>query len=179
MKRNKLVRRMVTNEEFNEALKNKDNEKIIKAVLARYYHVIPADKLKDCGYDALWRCLGYHIPGKGNKFTTSLWKFTTWECRRALKRIHNEQSTHTINISTIETKEKFDIPMPMDSESILHLRECLTLLNTESKQIIHEYYFEHRTMQEIGELHGYSKEAARQKINKAVRELRKRYTAGV
>lgn len=170
---------MVTNQEFDAALANKDNEKIIKAVLSRYYTVIPADKLKTCGYDALWRCLGYHEPNRGNKFTTSLWRFTIWECRRTLKHIRKEQSLHTINISAIETKEKFDIPMPVETDDIIHLRECINLLKHDDKQIIYEYYFERRTMEEIGKLHGYSKEAARQKINKAEIELRKRFIVGV
>lgn len=177
MTRTKLVRKQVSDEEFKQALANKDNEKVIKAVLSRYYSVIPADDLETCGLEGLWRCLGYHKDGKGNKFTTSLWRFTEWECKRALKKLRRQAST--INMSTIETKEKFEVPVPLDNPDIVHLHECIALLKPMERELIKQYYFDRHTMEEIGNIHGYSKEAARQKINKALQELRKHCLSGV
>ena len=37
---------------------------------------------------------------------------------------------------------------------------------------MHQRFFENMTLQEIGENHGYSKEAARQNINKIIEKLR-------
>jgi RNA polymerase sigma factor (sigma-70 family) len=179
MTRTKLTRKEVTDEEFRQALANKDNEKVIKSVLSRYYSIIPAEDLEACGLEALWRCLGYHKEGKGNKFTTSLWTFTNWECKRLLKKIRRQASTHTVNISTIETKEKFEVPVPLDNPDVVHLRECITMLKPGDRELIQQYYFDRHTMEEIGNLHGYSKEAARQKINGALQELRKCCVGGV
>jgi RNA polymerase sigma factor (sigma-70 family) len=174
----KLQRRPVSNEEFNAALANEDNNKIIKKVLSTFSHVIPPEDLEICGQEALWRCLGYHEQGKGNKLTTSLWRFTQWECLRTLKKIRRENNKRMINISTIETKEKFEIPIN-NNEEAKHLHECISLLSPLDRELIQEYYFDRRTMHEIGKLHGYSKEAARQKINKAVNRLRQYCLGGV
>jgi RNA polymerase sigma factor (sigma-70 family) len=170
---------MVTDAEFRQALSDKNNKNIINSVLSHYYNIIPQDDLESCGLDALWRCLGYHQADKGNKFTTSLWKFTTWECRRKLKEIRRHTLHRVVNISTIEKDDKFDIPEPKQNPDIEHLRECINLLPFKDKQIIQEYYFDRYTMEQIGQLHNYSKEAASQKINKAVNKLRKRYKQGV
>jgi RNA polymerase sigma factor (sigma-70 family) len=174
----KLQRRPVSNEEFNAALADEDNRKIIKKVLSSFIKVIPPEELEICGNEALWRCLGYHEQGKGNKLTTSLWRFTKWECLRMLKKIRRENNKRMVNLSTIETKEKLEIPI-IENQDYGHLHECISLLSPLDRQLIQEYFFDRRTMHEIGKLHGYSKEAARQKINKAVNRLRRHCLAGV
>jgi hypothetical protein len=118
----------VTNEEFNIALANKINQKIIKAVTHKYSKIIPPSDLEICGQHALWRCLGYHRDDKGKKFTTSLWTFTEWECNRELRKINRYKQKKTINISAIETKEKFDSPCKDVDPEVLHLRECISIL---------------------------------------------------
>lgn len=179
MKKTKLIRRAVTNEEFNQALADDVNKKTIKRVLSKYYSLIPPEELQACGLDALWRCLGYHQEGRGNKFTSSLWRFTVWECRRALKRINTQRNKHTVNISAIETQNTFDIPAAEINPNVEYLRECMDKLRPDDRTLIKEYYLDKYTMEEIGNLHGYSKEAARQKINKALTELKKICLASV
>lgn len=170
MKR-KTEKRKVTNEEFEQAYTNKDNRLIIRSVTSMFANVIPEDELVSCGLNALWRCLSQHQSSYGQKFTTSLWRFTNWECLRELKNIQRTKKSLNIDNINVSTKQV--------SENLSHLRECMTLLSESNKQLIQEYYLDKRTMEEIGKLHGYSKEAARQKINRAVIELRKLCLSGV
>lgn len=174
-----MVRRTVSNEEFKKAQANKDNQNIINDCLSRYKGIMTDEDLKDCATDALWRCLGYHQDGKGNKFTTSLWTFLLWESSRRLKKINKQKHVRTINISTIETRSKFEIETPRLTKDIVNLNEAISSLSDKHKEIIQEYYFDRKTIDEIGYSHGYSKEAARLKIKQAVKELRKLYLAGV
>jgi RNA polymerase sigma factor (sigma-70 family) len=169
----KLERRRVTNEDFNKALANTNNIRLIKDVTNHYAQQIPADDLYRCGLNALWRCLSYHQDIYNQKFTTSLYRFVNWECRRELKKIKRERQ-RTINISSIETKDTFAIPATESTDEVKHLYECIEMLPSQHKVLIQEYFIEKRTMQEIGKLHNYSKEAARQKIKKAVDALKKR-----
>jgi RNA polymerase sigma factor (sigma-70 family) len=176
------MRKLVTNDEFIEAYghlysapedltpKQRDNRNIMHSVTSRYAPFISQNALNDCALQALWRCLGYHEEGWGQKFTTSLWRFTDWECKRELLKIKHLSKTHTIPIS--EFNDAFDMPSPETSQDVDDIRECINLLLPIEKQLIQEYYFERRTMEEIGRLHGYSKEAARQKIAKAVNHLK-------
>jgi RNA polymerase sigma factor (sigma-70 family) len=173
------LRRRVSNEEYKQALANPDNIKVIKSFLGGYRGKIPDADLERCGEDALWRCLSYHEEGRGNKLTTSLWRFLTWECNRELKRITKDKGKHTITFSTIETKDVFDPADKSDTEQVRQLRNCLYLLPEEDQNILQKYFFDRMTMQEMADMYGYTKETARNKINKAVAKLRERFMAGV
>jgi RNA polymerase sigma factor (sigma-70 family) len=177
----KAVRRTVTDEEFQQALANKDVIRITKAATAKFRGIIPKDDLHNCALHALWRCLGYYIPNKGNKLTTSLWKFIYWECCRELKKIFRNRSHNITTFSTIETKDKLDIA---DSDADKYdrardLQECIHTLSPANQQLINKYYFERYTMEDIGNQYGCSKETIRKKLQRAVNELRKVCRAGV
>jgi RNA polymerase sigma factor (sigma-70 family) len=178
MRKNLLVRRKVTEEEFKEALQDKDNKKVMNKILSQYSNVIPSEDLEACGMDAVWRCLGYHKKEKGNKFTTSLWRFVHWECCRQLKRIKRQNRLHTINFSTIETQDTFEIPVIRDKE-IESVREAVNSLNHHHKEYIQQFYFERRTLKEIATMQGCSKETVRTRIKQAIKELTKLCVTGV
>jgi RNA polymerase sigma factor (sigma-70 family) len=159
-------RRFVSNEEFEAALRNTDNDKIIKKVLSQYINVLSKEDLHDCGLHGLWRCLGYHRDGMGKLFTTNLWWFVDNECKRILKK------NSTKNVVSICN----DIEAKNENEDLRnHLLECIDLLKPKYKQVLIQYYFEKRTMDEIGRLNNYSKETASQNIKKAMSRLREIY----
>lgn len=159
------VRRHVSNEEFNKALKNPDNASVIRAVCLQFAKTLSIEELRSCGLNALWRALSYHQDGKGNKFTTSLFRFVRWECSREIRRLNNYRK------HVVAMPDNCDVSDETDTD-IVNLRESIRLLPEQHKDILHQYYFDNRTMEEIGVRNGYSKESARQKINKALAELR-------
>jgi RNA polymerase sigma factor (sigma-70 family) len=165
MSKIRLQKRKISNEEYETALADINNIKIIQKVTSRYTNLIPQDDLKSCALHALWRALTYHDPNRGQKFTTSLWRFTEWECRREL--VRQKKKKNTISFSSIE----FDVAADGVNEDVVHIRECLTLLPKTDREVLTQYYIDKYTMEEIGKRNGYSKEAARQKINKAVAKL--------
>ena len=167
------MRRKVNDEEFRLASENKDNINVMRTVTNRYRGCISEEDLKSCALLGLWRCLGYHDDTK-QKFTTSLWRFTDWECKRELAK--KKSMKNNVNVQSIID---LDIMAPAENENIIHVKECLELLAEEDKEVIQQYYFEKRTMEEIGQIHQYSKEAARQKIRKAVVKLREICCEGV
>lgn len=178
------MRKKVTNEDFVAAYGHlntdpkqltptqRDNRNIMHSVTNKYSSVISLEDLHSCALKALWRCLGYHEDGHGQKFTTSLWRFTDWECKRELLKCNQERKKAKV-ISTEDITENFDIEGPDIKEDVQDLKECIKLLKHNDKELIQQYYFDRRTMEEIGSIHGYSKEAARQKISRAVSNLRK------
>jgi hypothetical protein len=174
------MRKTITSEQFQEAYgsltatpdqltdKQKDNRNVISKVGSKYSGLLTDDELKSCGLNALWRCLSYHEDGRGKKFTTSLWTFLEWEYRRELKK-KKQKTVKTVSLSD------HDFPLSVSNEDCLALKECIEMLDPDHKLLINQYYSENRTMEEIGRINGYSKEAARQKINKAVSQLRELY----
>lgn len=167
-----MKRREVTSQEFEEAYANLDNVRVMRTVTNKYSKILSVDDLKSCALQGLWRCLAYHDDTK-QKFTTSLWRFTNWECRRELAKMrYKKNSMYTQSLSNMDVEYK---PNP----AIQDMMECMELLPDTDKNIIQQYYFERRTMEEIGQINRYSKEAARTKIKKAVKKLREIYCEGV
>ncbi len=169
------TKKKVTNDEFSRALANSDNNNIIQSVLVRYNKLIPPDELHACGLEGLWRTLMYHQDNRGNKFTTSLWKFTDWECKRQLKKNKKKNSHYVVSLSN----DKIDIAEEQENPTAQDMRECIAKLRPAYRSLIQEYYYNQKTMEEIGVEYGYSKESARQKINQALKDLRKLYSNSV
>lgn len=162
------MKQFISNTEFEAAYNNLDNRKIINACISRYIKIMPIEELQECGMVALWKCLKYHEDGHNQKFTTSLWRFIDWECRRELKKKNKDKTLVTSDM------QEYDVTV-IENPDVIKLRDCIEHLKPEHQQIIQEYYFDKLTMEEIGDNHKYSKETARQKINKAVRALSKIY----
>lgn len=171
---------IVSNEEFLKAYgdinastkeltqEQKDNRNIIYRVTNKYRKYFDKEELLTFGLNAMWRTLQSHIEGKGNKFTTSLWTFTQWECNRQYKnKIKKKNTIVTVPIKNLDMEAAAPNP---DAE---FLREKLAKLPELDIAVLTEYYLQGYTMQEIGDKHGYSKEAARQKIKKALAKLNK------
>ena len=158
---------MVTDTEFKQALANKDNIKIINEVVSQYKRFIPKDELYTCGLEALWRCLGYHQDGKGNKFTTSLWTFTNWECLRKLKKLNNYKKR--FKLCGINPNLSYKI-----NELSEHVNDCLNSLPNNYGELLRKYYIDKCTLEEISNTYGYKKNTVSRKIKMAIDEFKKR-----
>lgn len=160
------MRKHVTNKEYETALHNSDNNSILMKISNQYYKNLSEDVLTDCRLYALWRCLSYYDASKGTKFTTNLWKFMHFECKKAL-----QQKYRLNRIPTISINDNIDIPY--ENINLESIQEYLSILPPSYKKIIFEYYMEARTMEEIGKINNTTREAARQKLNRAIKLLRK------
>lgn len=165
------VKRQVSNQEFETALKNTDNVNIMRSVCRKYGNILSCDDLRSCRLQALWRTLQSHRAEFGQKFTTSLHRFTHWECLREVARLQRWRERHS-NL-WLDDSDEVDKDAFEEREEKSFVGECLGLLPEQwQEDIIRDYYFDSYTMEEIGQRNGYSKESARQKINKAMASLK-------
>lgn len=154
--------KQVTNEEFEKAYNNQDNKNIIKAATKKYSNRLSQDAQKTCGMHGLWRCIQNHDDKYGRKFTTSLFIHVDWECKRELGLLKRRP------LSFLGEYDD-DVPSPPASGNCM---EILDALPEKQKEIMYQRFYENRTLEEIGKKQGYSKEAARQNINKILSKLR-------
>ena len=152
----------VTDKEFEEAYSNQDNKNIIKAATKKYSNKLSEDAQKTCGMHGLWRCIQNHDDSYGRKFTTSLFIHVDWECKREIG-VMNRKPMSSLG------ENDSDIPSPAVSGEY---SEILETLPEKQKKIMYQRFFENKTLEEIGKSEGYSKEAARQNINKIILKLR-------
>lgn len=167
------VRKPVSDEQMRRALADSNNTNIIKKVLKKYIKLIHEDDLDNCGLHALWRALQYHDDAFHQKFTTSLYRFTEWECRRELRRQKNARK-HQVSLGDeIEDARSLRAEdQDKRHEEMTYVRECMQLLSQDQRQLVEEYFIEQWTMDEIAALHGMAKESVRQKLDWIVRRLR-------
>ena len=166
MKELKHQKKEVTNKQYEEAYKDLDNTKVINKVLSLYQD-LSSETRRDCGLKGLWRCLQFHEPDKGNKLTTSLWRFVKWECENEKKKLRsqkNQKRSKSIELFDVEDEavEVMDVFHDIDN-----------ILDRESSSIIRLRFVEKMTLKEIGATFGYTKEAARQKLNHALEEVKR------
>lgn len=157
----KKQRKEISNKDYNEAFNNQDNKNIIGTVLSKYRGRLDEDTLKMCGLNALWRCLQFHDIKYTTKFTSSLWRFTNWECKKELQ---------TLARSKYRPTDLFDVPED-DEGSLEIFNDIKSILNEELSKIVKLRFVDGFTLQEIGRHFGYSKEAARQKLRLALSQI--------
>jgi len=177
----KSKRRNVTNEEFQIALQGKpgdpaskkratDNQKIINSVTHQYVNQIDPETLKSCGLHALWRAIGYFNPEYKQKFTSSLYRFTQFECRRELLRRKREgKATRLDGIDERHIVNRLD---RVDHEDLTHIRECLKSLNEEGQRLVDQHFTQGMNLTEIAEANCYSKDTAGVKLHAAIETLK-------
>lgn len=150
----------------------RDNHKLMRSITNKYSNILNEEEIYSCMMRATLRCLEHHENDKGNKFTTSLYRFIKWECNRELAKKFKETNNQFVSINEFDN---FDCQAEEESDDISSLRECISLLSITDQELIKDYYFDRYTMEEIGKKHNYTKEAARQKINKALVKLKELY----
>lgn len=145
---------------FEEALKNKDNTKIINAVLKKFKR-IPIDERKQLGKIALWKCLKeYDTVSDRVKFTTSLFHFVRWECLGFLRSQKRYTKTKSGLSNQPELEEK--------NLSTIDILDCLTI---EEREIVNRYYIKKETLIEIGKIFNLSKDTIRHRLEKIKNKL--------
>jgi len=157
-----LKRKSISNKDFDLAYKNQDNLNVMRAATKRYSNLLCLDSQATCGMHGLWKCLESHNPEYGRKFTTSLFIHVEWQCKREIsKQMKNNES----NLGDLDTQVSSE-----SSEDFLN--DALDFLPDNQKQIIYQRFYENRTLEEIGKKQGYTKEAARQNVNKIIKKIK-------
>jgi DNA-directed RNA polymerase specialized sigma24 family protein len=151
----------VSNEVFNEAYNNIDNKKIINRVKKMYRNNIPKEDLDDCGLYALWHALIFHKDEKG-KFTSTLYKMVNWKCNAYVKK-NNKPVPTSLDDTNLSYSQKF----------YDEFEDYISILPKDLAEIVEQRIVQKKTITQIGKERNIGFDAAKSKINKAYRMLRK------
>jgi DNA-directed RNA polymerase specialized sigma subunit len=161
-----LVKKVVSDEEFRLAQENKDNQHIIKYVLGKFGRRLRRDERKACGLLGLWHALEYHDDSYGRKFTTSLYKFMSWEVQKFTQE-RDRNTSQTVQISNKYLQREV-------SPTQIYAQDCIDSLKEPwQKKIIHQYFMKGMNLTEIGRENCYSKQYAQQRFASAMDELKR------
>jgi DNA-directed RNA polymerase specialized sigma subunit len=157
------MKKVISNEDFDKAYADPDNLRIIRAACEKFSKRLPWDILQNCGARALWRTLQSHDDSYKTKFSTSLYQFVIWECKTS---IQTERKLTHPNLLWYD-------PLEIDCgyEEVI-MNEYIDKLSYDEKDILYKRFYEDKTLEEIGDLKGYSKQAAHRNIQKTLSKLR-------
>lgn len=158
----------VTNETFETALADVNNKRIISEVCSQFRGNVPREELTFRGHIALFNCLRKHDPTNNNKFTTSLYWHTLRQCQNAVRTEEKNALLPSLPINY----ESWSSNLSIDQ---LCVHECIDMLPSDQKEIIKNYFFDGMTLEEIGEMNGYSHVAAFKRLDKAKDAFRRLY----
>ncbi len=151
---------MITNQEFETALKNEDNIKIMKAASRKFRRLLSVDEVYNCSLHGLFNAL--KVNKLGIKFTTILYSNVNWACLDYLNK----------NKVKDDRPASSSLDIPVDSNWTID--EYVDGLPNDLKNVLKQKYEDNMTLFEIGAANGYSYETARQRINHAIDILKKK-----
>lgn len=175
------AKRHVRDQEYEAALKNQDNVKVLHGVAANYRNVLSEDELRGCALKALWRALQGHRSVFGQKFTTSLHRFMRWECnreaggrRRVVSRCPAKSRPQQVRLN-IELLAEPDCRQltAEDVEEMDHVQTRMALLPEEHREILKQHYLDGMGINDICAARSLSREAVRRRLRRAMDALRR------
>lgn len=179
------MKKDISDIEFEKAFGDKNNVNIIKMVTIRYSKIIQEDDLISCGIYALWRALRSHDAKYGQKFTTSLYRFCEWECKRELRKKNKKNKYYILDFQrachseTIRGKAIIDMGgiSIFSREEGRDFEELLEMLDLGEKSIIEKRFKEEKNITEISKETNLSKLKIKKTIDSAMSKIRDYYLA--
>jgi len=161
------VKKEITDLDFSNAVKNQDNINIIKKATLSYRKIIDVDELKSCGLEALWKSLQCHNEKYKQKFTTTLYRFVDWECKRRLRRknaLKNNPSHFIYSDFSNFLIKKNDLSC--------YINEKISLLDKNFSILLRQRFFDGFSVKEIGAMNNCTPSIIRYKLLKAIEKLK-------
>lgn len=150
----------ISNRDFERAKANTDNANIIKSIIVSFSKDVDESTLEACGDIGLWKCLKSHDPTKGNKFTSSLYRYVTWECLNALSE-HRKMLTN-FDADKCYYENSFDVVV---------FNDILDSLSQKEKRVLLSRFLEKKTLREIGEEEGCSQYKVKKILQKTIEKI--------
>lgn len=155
----------VTNEYFENSLKNQDYLNIINGAAKKYQSLIPKDDLIQCKHIGLWNALLKYNNNLA-KFTTFLYLNVKFQCLIYLESRKRFSKDYSILEDVISNKNNLDD---------LAFEEMIDFMSEDNKLVLKQKFVQNMTLHEIGAKNGYSHEKARKNIKKALSMIKDKY----
>jgi RNA polymerase sigma factor (sigma-70 family) len=161
---NKKEWTMVTDKNFEKALMDSNNQRIMNKVSGKYINSIDYDELESEKLIVLWECLKTYDPERRKKFTSFLYQKLDWRYKKILRERKRRRPLFCDNLDLKNSKDGLDVEKRIVSHT--------DGLPKHLKNVIVQYYLYNMTIEEIGRENLYSRETARRLIKKALDKIK-------
>ena len=154
-----VKKRIISNQEYEKAWTDNDNQMIMKSVCCRFSKSLDRDELQQCKLTALWNSLVLWKPDFGKKFTSFLFQKLYWECLKAFNSKTRKKSSY-IRHDPIDPYKNCDVYQIIDG------------ISPDLQDILIKRFFYNMTLREISKEHNCCHETVRNKIKLAIEQLK-------
>jgi DNA-directed RNA polymerase specialized sigma24 family protein len=129
---------------------------------------MPPEEILFCVQMALFKCMKKHRDSAGNKFTTSLHRFTEWELQKGLRAYCREMARHPKMASLDDHSylATHDLTFSFD------VRECLKQLSQYDQTLIEQKFLYDMSLREIKKENGSNPQTLNRKLTKATEKFK-------
>jgi RNA polymerase sigma factor (sigma-70 family) len=157
---------IVTNEDFEKALLDVDNVRIIKSVTTKFTKKLGASNAKQCGNIALWKSLQNFDDTKGCKYTTYLYRTVFWTCLNEVRCLNKEKAVTNVDVSYFKDSISFSNYRRSDTS----IKDVFDILGNVESRLLKSRYIHKNTLSEIS----ISQNITEKKTRKSLREIIKK-----
>lgn len=164
--------KIVTNEDFEKALLDVDNIRIIKSVITKFAKRLGTSNAKQCGNIALWKSLQNFDDTKGCKYTTYLYRIVFWTCMNEIRNLNKEKATTNIDVSYFKDLAALN-EYKHSNTSVTDVFDVLG--NVESK-LLKARYLHKNTLSEISISNNMTEKRARKSLREIIKKIKSTLT---
>lgn len=155
----------VNEKKFQEAANNEYYKKILAKVCNQNLRgICTRDEMNSVMMNTLWNCVEKFNNHKNVKFSSYLYR----SIQNNTRRIYKKKAREFNNVKLIDNYHSSLIVSNEDKDEVREILDSVKDLNKEYHNILLQKFFYNFTNKEIGDANGYSKEAARKKLKKAL-----------
>lgn len=155
----------VSEKKFQEASSNEYYKKIlVKVCNQNLKGVCSKDEMNSVMMNTLWNCLEKFNNGKNVKFSSYLYR----SIQNNTRRIYKKKAREFNNVQLIDNFHSVLTTSDTAKNEAIEILESVKELNKDYYNILIQKFYYGMTNKEIGVKNGYSKEAARKKLKKAL-----------
>lgn len=165
------VRHQVSDDAMRAALNNQEYRALVWSVFRRYAGQIHRDELEDGIPYVIYRTLGSHEEGRGQKFTTSLVKFARWYASNRLddKRLRAKRFEQAVEAY----RDSCEVVAP---DRLLEVRDELNDVLRDVpegyREVLLDYYVGGHTVESLAQKYGCPRDFVERRLGNAVHVAR-------
>lgn len=168
--------RVITNEQFEEALNGSYVKKIINVFIKKYgkdyYGIL---------LEALWSALKSHDYASKRRFETSFYTYCKWRCNTEYNRRKKKKNVTFVSLDTLDEDGEFLYKQIEDKKDFFNEKYIFTQeliskhLSKKSCAYINDFYFCKYSIKEIAKRHRTSAQKVRKSIKQSIAHIKEVY----
>lgn len=155
-------------DEYNKYIQTRDFKRIMQMYIGRWNHLERPEK-EQIVHLALWQSFKNYDPNKGTKFSTFFFNNIRYEYLDHMTALGKNR---TVLFSELDADGVVEKPVRHKGYSDVNFNELVSVVSDKTEAVLRMRFVEGRTLDDIGNIMGFSKENARRVVKDGLKKIR-------